>query len=192
MREKPDPPVDAHWRTPDALGPHFQKVLPTPPPKPKGGRPRMDDRQALDAIFSVLRTGCQWKALPRSLGAGSPVHERFPEGQRAGVFEKLGQAGLLQYEVAIGIDWEGQALDGVRTQAPVGGKRDRAQPHRPRQERHQTPSVDRRGWPALGSGGRGGQAPSYEAGGGHPAGAAGHAPPSDQAPSATPVFGRGL
>src|SRR6266480_1355491 len=47
--------------------------------------PRMDDRQALDAIFYVLRTGCQWKALPRSLGAGSTVHDRFQEWQQAGV-----------------------------------------------------------------------------------------------------------
>jgi transposase len=101
-------------------------VLPKPQPKPQGGRPRREDRQALDAIFSVLRTGCQGKALPRSLGAGSPVHDRFQAWQGAGGFEKLWQAGLLQYEAAVGSDGEGQALDGAITQAPVGGKRDRA------------------------------------------------------------------
>ena len=37
--------------------------------KKKAGRPRMDDRKAMSAIFYVLRTGCQWNALPRSLGA---------------------------------------------------------------------------------------------------------------------------
>lgn len=173
MREKYDTPVDAHWRTPDALWPHFQKVLPKPQPKPQGGRPRMDDRQALDAIFSVLRTGCQWKALPRSLGAGSPGPDRFQEWQRAGVFEKLWQAGLLQYEAAVGIDWAWQAMDGAITKAPWGGKRHRPQPYRPRQERHQTQSVDRRRGDALGSGGRGSQSPGYETGGGHLAVAAG-------------------
>lgn len=30
----------------------------------KTGRPRMDDRKAMSAIFYVLRTGCQGKALP--------------------------------------------------------------------------------------------------------------------------------
>jgi putative transposase len=164
MREKPDTPVDAHWRTPDALWPHFQKVLPTPQPKPKGGRPRMDDRQALDAIFSVLRTGCQWKALPRSLGAGSTVHDRFQEWQRAGVFEQLWKPGLLQYDAAIGIDWEWQAMDGAMTKAPLGGKRNWPQPHRPRQERHQTQSVDRGGGDPLGFGGGGGQSSGYEVG----------------------------
>jgi transposase len=141
MREKHDTPVDAHWRTPDALWPYFQKVLPDPQPKPQGGRPRMDDRQALDAIFYVLRTGCQWKALPRSLGAGSTVHDRFQEWQQAGVFEKLWKAGLLQYDLAVGIDWEWQAMDGAMTKAPLGGKRNGSQPHRPRQERDQAQSA---------------------------------------------------
>ena len=31
----------------------------------------MDDRKAMNAIFYIARTGCQWKALPRSLGASS-------------------------------------------------------------------------------------------------------------------------
>ena len=39
--------------------------------KKKTGRPRMDDRKAMNAIFYIARTGCQWKALPRSLGASS-------------------------------------------------------------------------------------------------------------------------
>ena len=44
--------------------------------KKKAGRPRMNDRQAMNAIFYILRTGCQWKnALPRSLGASSTVHD---------------------------------------------------------------------------------------------------------------------
>jgi putative transposase len=30
----------------------------------------------MTAIVYVLRTGCQWKALPRSLGAASPGHDR--------------------------------------------------------------------------------------------------------------------
>ena len=33
----------------------------------------------MSAIFYVLRTGCQWNALPRSLGASSTVHDRFQE-----------------------------------------------------------------------------------------------------------------
>lgn len=62
------------------------------------GRTRMDDRAAMQAILYVLRTGCQWNALPRSLGASSTVHDRFQEWQKADVFSKLFEAGLVEYD----------------------------------------------------------------------------------------------
>ena len=43
-----------------------------------------------------LRAGIQWKALPRSLGAASTVHDRFPEGELAGVFLKLWISNLIE------------------------------------------------------------------------------------------------
>lgn len=55
--------VNAKYQIPDELWERLQPLLPPVMPKPKGGRPRMDDRQALDAIFYVLCTGCQWKAM---------------------------------------------------------------------------------------------------------------------------------
>jgi putative transposase len=45
--------------------------------KKKLDRPRMNGRNAMSAIFYILRTGCQWKELPRDLGASSTVHDRF-------------------------------------------------------------------------------------------------------------------
>ena len=81
----------------------------------------MPDRPAMEAIFYVLRTGCQWKALPRALGAGSTVHDRFQEWVRAGVFERMWAAGLMAYEQAHGIDWGWLAMDGAMTKAPLGG-----------------------------------------------------------------------
>lgn len=44
----------------------------------------MSDRQAFTAILYVLRTGIQWNALPHELGAGSTVHDRFQEWEKAG------------------------------------------------------------------------------------------------------------
>jgi len=81
----------------------------------------------MTAIFYVLRTGCQWKALPRSLGAPSTVHDRFQEWREAGVFEKLWRAGVLEYDEKIGLDWDWQSMDGAMTKAPLGGKRNRPQ-----------------------------------------------------------------
>ncbi|MBW4640888.1 MAG: transposase [Gloeocapsa sp. UFS-A4-WI-NPMV-4B04] len=54
---------------------------------------RLTARLALEAIFFVLSTGCQWKALPRELGASSTVHDRFQAWCEQGVFERLWQAG---------------------------------------------------------------------------------------------------
>jgi putative transposase len=73
------------------------------------------------AIFYILRTGIQWKALPRSLGAASTVHDRFQQWLKAGVFKELWVTGLLEYNTDIGLDFEWQSIDGAMTKAPLGG-----------------------------------------------------------------------
>ena len=48
--------------------------------KPGGGRKPKEPRQVFEAIVYVLRTGCQWKALPRErFGSASAIHKRFLE-----------------------------------------------------------------------------------------------------------------
>lgn len=45
-----------------------------------GGKPRVPDRKCVDAIFYILRTGCQWKALDQTaLCPSSTAHDRFQE-----------------------------------------------------------------------------------------------------------------
>ncbi len=121
--------VNESYKIPDALWAEIEPLLPPEKPKPKGGRPRMDNRQAMDAIFYLLRTGCQWKALPRSLGASSTVHDRFQEWQKAGVFYRMWEVGLAKYDELKGLDWEWQSMDGVMTKAPLGGEKNRSQSH---------------------------------------------------------------
>lgn len=44
------------------------------------GRPPKPARQVFEALVYVLRTGCQWKALPKErFGSASAVHKRFLE-----------------------------------------------------------------------------------------------------------------
>jgi predicted ATPase/transposase/transcriptional regulator with XRE-family HTH domain len=78
----------------DDLWQRIAPLLPVPPAK-KAGRPHMDDRQAMVAIFYVLETGCGWKALPRQFGAASTVNDRFKVWRNARVFDRLEQAGML-------------------------------------------------------------------------------------------------
>lgn len=79
----------------------------------------MSDRQAFTAIVYVLRTGIQWNALPRELGASSTVHDRFQEWEKAGFFKALWQAGLHEDDDVQGIQWEWQAVDGVMRDPPL-------------------------------------------------------------------------
>ena len=74
-------------KIPDVLWDKIIPLLPLRKKKKKAGRPRMDDRMAINmsAIFYVLRTGCQWNAVPRNLGASCTVHDRLQAWRKAGV-----------------------------------------------------------------------------------------------------------
>lgn len=130
--------VDFSYSIPDVIWDRIVALLSSSPPasirrrkkKKRTGRPRMDDRKAMSAIFYVLRTGCQWNALPRSLGASSTVHDRFQEWRKEGVFKRMWIDGLSVYDKTNRIDWKWQAMDGVITKAPLGGKKHRAESHR--------------------------------------------------------------
>jgi len=112
--------INPEFLAPPELWKAVEKLLPPWPSKPQGGRPPMPDQKAFNAMFYILRTGIQWKALPRTLGASSTVHARFQKWERRGVFLKLWRAGLLKYDETKGIDWEWQAIDGAMTKAPLG------------------------------------------------------------------------
>ena len=88
--------------------------------KPGAGRPPKPARQVFEAVVYVLRTGCQWKALPKErFGSASAVHKRFLEWEAAGVFEALWQAGLAEYDQMEGISWRWQSIDGAMFKAPL-------------------------------------------------------------------------
>jgi transposase len=79
----------------------------------------MPARQVFSAIVYVLRTGCQWKALPREFGSASAVHAHFQRWQRSGFFLRLWQAGLAEYDEMEGIAWRWQSVDGAMHKAPL-------------------------------------------------------------------------
>jgi putative transposase len=131
----------------DELWERIQPLIPVRAKKvhPLGcHRPRVPDRQVLNGIFFVLRTGCQWKALDATgICSGSTAHLRFQEWEREGFFVRLWEAALCDYDELKGLDWEWLALDGAMTKAPLGGEKKRPQPLRPRQRRRQKEPVDR-------------------------------------------------
>lgn len=109
------------WEVSDELWEQVSPLIPLAPSHAKGGRPRLSDRKAFEAIVYVLRTGIQWNALPREMGASSTIHDRFQEWERAGFFKALWQAGLSAYDELASIQWDWQAADGAMSKAPFGG-----------------------------------------------------------------------
>src|SRR5215207_2293872 len=55
----------------DELWELIEPLLPPEPPKPRGGRPRVEDRAALAGIIFVLKSGIPWEMLPQEMGCGS-------------------------------------------------------------------------------------------------------------------------
>jgi transposase len=110
----------------------MQPLLPRYCKNPQGGRPRADLKQVAQGIFYVLRTGCQWKAVPSEYGSGSTLHRYFQQWIEVGVFRKLWKQCLLEYDELQGIQWNWQSVDGAMTKSPLGGEKYRQKPYRSR------------------------------------------------------------
>lgn len=116
--------VNLEFLPPESLILAAEPLFPEEPAKgkaTKGGRPRKPAWQMFIAMFYVLRSGIQWKALPKCLGAPSTVHDRFQEWAEAGVFRQLWQSGLLQACWEGFLDFEWLTVDGCSTKSPLGG-----------------------------------------------------------------------
>ncbi len=111
------------WRIPDDLWSRIQPLLPPEKPPGTNGRPVVPFRTVMDGILYVLRTGCQWKALPKEFGSGSTCHRRFQHWVQADVFQRLWGQVLREYDRRHGIGWRWQALDSALIKAPLGGRK---------------------------------------------------------------------
>ena len=110
----------------DELWEVIEPLLPEEEPtKPKGGRPRIDDRAALTGILFVLKSGIPWEMLPREMGCGSGMTcwRRLKEWHEAGVWKRLRRTLLDRLGEANEIDWERASLDSASVAAPGGAKR---------------------------------------------------------------------
>ncbi len=120
------------FRIPDEMWERIEPLIPAPEKTHRfgGGRPRVPDRQVLDGIFFVLRTGCQWRALDATeICDGSTAHRRFQEWQRTGFFDALWQQALRDYDADVGIDWAWLSIDGAMGKARwEAGRRGQTRP----------------------------------------------------------------
>jgi transposase len=106
----------------DELWEIVEPLLPQEPPKPEGGRPRVDNRAVLTGIIFVLKSGIPWEMLPQEMGCGSGVTcwRRLCEWQEAGVWEGLLEVLLDRLGEAEKIDWHRACVDSASVPAKKG------------------------------------------------------------------------
>jgi transposase len=140
--------TDEFWQRVETLIPQRQRVQSQNySRKAGGGRKPKDPRLVFEAIVYVLRTGCQWKALPAErFGSASAIHARFLEWEKAGVFEHLWSLGLAEYDEMEGIAWRWQSIDGAMMKAPMAQQSVGPNPTDRGKKWEQTPFAGRRPW----------------------------------------------
>ena len=81
----------ANAQLPDAFYDLVAHHLPPEPPVgPKGGRPSIGNRIALQVIWFVLVSGCRWEDVPHELGcSGRTAHRRLRLWEELGVWDCL-------------------------------------------------------------------------------------------------------
>jgi len=118
LREKQLPTI---WELPDEMWNRIRHFLPEEKALNTPGRPPIPYRTVINGILFVLRTGCQWKAVPKAYGSGSTVHRRFQQWEQAGIIDEIIKQMLCWFDQIHGIDWEWQSADTKMLAAPKGG-----------------------------------------------------------------------
>jgi putative transposase len=74
----------------DLADAEWQVLKPLIPGPQSGGRPRTTDlRGVINAIVYILRSGCQWRMLPKDYPPYPTVYTYFRNWRLAGVWERL-------------------------------------------------------------------------------------------------------
>jgi transposase len=106
--------TDADW---ERIAPH----LPRPKPSPKGGRPRADDRECLEGILWVVRTGARWQDIPVDLPSGSTCWRRLRDWAGEGSLQALQGLLVAELDERGALDLEELLADATFIRAKKGG-----------------------------------------------------------------------
>lgn len=153
------------WEVSDAFWERVEPLIPQPKRdkektykrKTGGGRKPIPYRRVFEGIVYVLRTGCQWKAVPKErFGSPSAIHGYFIRWLKLGFFLSLWRAGLAEYDEMEGIAWQWQSIDGAMVKAPLAAEATGRNPTDRGKKRNQASCAGGRTWrPAVDSRHRG-------------------------------------
>ena len=75
------------------------------------GRPRNDDRQTLNGVLWIVRTGAPWRDLPDRYGSWNSVYSQFVRWEKSGLFDQI------LSELGIDADPQDISIDSTFTKA---------------------------------------------------------------------------
>jgi putative transposase len=73
----------------DLSNEQWQLIRPLLPKRARRGRPPIDRRRIFNAILYVVRTGCQWRQLPRDFPRWNTVYTVFWRWRRIGIWQRI-------------------------------------------------------------------------------------------------------
>ena len=100
----------------------WEVIAPLLPKGNKRGRPCADDRQVLNGIMYVLKTGCTWQDMPERYGAYVTCWRRFKAWSEDGTWERIWRTLLKLLDEQGKIEWRAALLDGSFVAAKKGAK----------------------------------------------------------------------
>ena len=100
----------------DLTDAQWARLQPLLPPQRRGkgttgGRPRNDDRQTINGILWILRTGAPWDDLPERYGKRSTVSTRYYRWIAQGIWDRMYEAVKADADAAGELDWEVHHVD---------------------------------------------------------------------------------
>jgi transposase len=105
--------TDAQWA-------QIERHLPRPRRSPKGGRPRVSNRDVVDGILWVLKTGARWRDLPAEYPSGATCWRRLRQWDEDGTWLQMWRAFLGQLDARGRLRWENTFIDGSFVPAKKG------------------------------------------------------------------------
>ena len=119
--------TDEQWKK-------IEPLIPKAGPRPKGGRPRADDRMVFEGILWILKTGARWKDLPDRYPHPSTCWRRLRQWYEDDVLKDMWQAFLSELDHDGILEWDEVFVDasffpakkGARESARPSGERERS------------------------------------------------------------------
>ena len=99
----------------------LEPLLPKTAAGPRGGRPWQDNRQVLEGILWVLKSGARWRDLPSRYPSASTCWRRLKLWEELNIWLDVWRALLAELDERQYLDWEETFADGSFAPAKKGG-----------------------------------------------------------------------